>query len=118
MQKTMSDGRRKTVLYAPEVINMDVLSVMQDKDLATRHRDIDEERVLAQEMGYSTLQWEVELAYIKREQQIRNERRQAHAEITAREYEEFYASEAALPSGDDDNSAFVFAATGGKPKWN
>lgn len=118
MQKLMNDGRRRGTVYLPEVINSDVLATLQDNELAARYRELDDDKSRAQDLGYSLQPWEVELAYVRREQQIRNERRQVHAEISRREQQEFIASEAGLPSGDVDNFAFVFAATGGRPRWN
>lgn len=118
VQKPMNDARRGRVVYLPEVIDSDTLAVLQDNELALRYRALDDDRIRAQELGWVLQPWEVELAYVKREQQIRNDRRQAHAEINRRETQEFYASEAGLPSGDVDNFAFVFAASGGRPRWN
>lgn len=118
MQKTVNDGRRRPQVYLPEIVNMDALAAMQDNELAQRHRTLDDDRLRAQELGYSTQPWEVEIAYVKREQQIRNAHRAAHAEITRREQADFYESEAGLPPGDMDNFAFVYAATGGRPRWN
>lgn len=118
VQKPMSDGRRRNAVYLPEVIDSDALAVLQDNELALRYRALDDDRVRAQELGYSLQPWEVELAYVRREQQIRNERRITHTEISRREQQQFYASDAGLPSGDVDNFAFVFAATGGRPRWN
>lgn len=118
MQKSMNDQKRRGTVYLPEVVNVDTLATMQDNELASRHRELDDDKARAQEAGYSLRPWEVELAYVKREQQIRNERRQVHADITRREQQEFNASEAGLPSGDVDNFAFVFASTGGRPRWN
>lgn len=105
-------------MYLPDVSNMDDLSTMLDNELVQRWRALDEDRQRALEQGVSPQPWEVEIAYVRREQQIRRERREAHAEITRREQEEFYNDEAGLPPGDMDNFAFVYAATGGRPRWN
>lgn len=118
MQKTVNDVRRRAAVYLPDVINSDVLATMQDNELAQRYRTLDDDRLRAQELGYSTQPWEVELAYVKREQQIRNSHRAIHAEIMRQEQLDFHDSEASLPSGDMDNFAFVYAATGGRPRWN
>ena len=123
MQKRTVQGdsrvaRRTNTVSLPEIVDIDVLGGMQDEDLILHLRALDDDRLRASEIGYDQLPWEVELAYVRREQQIRRTRRDVHQEISHREGEEHYRREASLPEGDFDNFAFVYAATGGRPRWN
>lgn len=70
-------GNRGIELNAPEVISHDELALFTDEDLARRFSQLDSERVRA---GDSALPWEVEIAYIQREQGIRERGRQIHLE--------------------------------------
>ncbi len=97
---------------------MDVLGAIDDKDLILRFQALDEDRLRAYEAGRDTRPWEEEIAYVRREQQIRRTRRDAHARLTAAAQAEYERIEAGLPQGDFDNSAFVYAAMGGRPRWN
>lgn len=102
----------------PEVINIDVLGTMQDEDLILRLRAMEEDRTRAYEAGRDTRSWEEEIAYVRREQQIRRIRRDNHMKITQAADYEFARLEASLPQGDFDNSAFVYAAMGVRPRWS
>lgn len=111
--------RRQTTVSFPEIVDIDVLGSMLDEDLVLRFRDIDEDRTRALESGRPDLRpWEEELAYVRREQQIRRTRRDLHPEITRRIDAENWRIEASLPAGDFDNSAFVYASIGGRMRWN
>ena len=110
---------RKYQVTAPEVVSVDVLGTMLDEDLVVRLRAIDDEKNRLYESGAADPRpWEEEVAYIRREQQIRRARRDAHAEYVQRAEGEFNRLEASLPAGDFDNSAFVYAAQGGRPRYN
>lgn len=102
----------------PDLISTDLLGTMQDEDLLLRLRALEEDCNRAYESGRDTYPWEVEIAYVRREQQIRRGRRDVHARLTAAAQVEFDRIEAALPQGDFDNSTFVYAASGGRPRWN
>ena len=110
--------RRGVAVPLPELISSDVLGTMQDEDLILRLRAMDEDRIRAYESGRDTRPWEEEIAYVRREQQIRRTRRDTHAELTRAAQIEYERTEAGLPQGDFDNSAFVYAAMGGRPRWN
>ena len=104
----------------PEVVSVDVLNTMQDEDLIDHLRVMEGGLSKAESTGRSDPRaWQEEIAYIRREQQIRRTRRDAHAEITRKEIAEFDALEARLPAGDFDTTAFVYAERGGRaPRWN
>lgn len=97
---------------------MDDLAVMSDDDLFGRYRELDEHRKCADEMLVDARQWEEELAYTQRELAIRRHRRELHGRWLRQEAEYFAHSEDGLPVFDFDNSAFVYAASGGRPRWN
>jgi len=100
---------------------MDVLGTMQDEDLVLRLRALNEDHARAYESGRDTYPWEVEIAYVRREQQIRRIRRDNHAEITRLAEIEFRRLEESLPVADieQNNAPFVYAATGGRPpRWS
>ena len=113
--KPTSASRRQSAITLPETIDIDVLGSMQDEDLIHRLRALEEDRTRALADGrYDPRPWEVEVAYVRREQQIRRLRRDTHAEWAWRIKDEFDRLEASLPNRDDDNTAFVYAASGGR----
>lgn len=110
--------RRRGGLALPDVVNIDDLSVMLDEDLMLRLRALEDAKGKAYEQGTITRPWEEEIAYVRREQQIRRSRREAFVEYSRTLEEEFSRAEASLPAGDFDNTQFVYAATGGRPRFN
>lgn len=97
---------------------MDELGVMLDEDLNSRLRTLEDDKNKAYESHFETRVWEIEIAYIRREQQMRRIRRDFHFDFERKTKEDFDRLEASLPAGDFDNTAFVYAATGGRPRWN
>jgi hypothetical protein len=110
--------QRRGPVPLPEVVSSDVLATMLDEDLLVRFRALDDERMRVEASHADTRRWEEEVAYLRREQQMRRVRRDAHTAYVRKYEEEFNALEASLPAGDFDNSAFVYAATGGRPRWS
>jgi hypothetical protein len=110
--------RRDGAVTLPDVVTIDDLGVMLDEDLIVRLRALEEGKNKGYEANVDLRPWEEEIAYIRREQQIRRTRRDAHAEWVSKDAEEFARIEASLPAGDFDNTAFVYAATGGRPRYN
>jgi hypothetical protein len=109
---------RRYPVPLPEVVSSDVLGTMLDEDLIVRLRVLDEHRNKVYEAHIDPRPWEEEIAYLRREQQVRRGRRDVHAAYVRKIEEEFNRIEAVLPAGDFDNSVFVYAATGGRPRWN
>ena len=107
-------------LPLPEVVSIDVIGTMLDEDLVVRMRALEGERARVLDEHGDAQPWEEEVAYIRREQQLRRVRRDTHFDFLRRSEEDFNRLEASLPAGDFDNSAFVYAATGGRPTrgWN
>ncbi len=96
----------------PEMLNIDALATMSDDDLGSALRRLfdDRDKVIKSSERLDTRPWDEELAYIKREQQIRRARHEAH-EKWIRELDlESQRSEANLPTADLDNSSFVNAS--------
>jgi len=109
---------RQPVISRPEVVSADVLGTMLDEDLIVRLRVLDESHRAATSAGLDTRPWEEEIAYVRREQQLRRGRRDQHLTYVRKMEQAFNLSEMGLPAGDFDNTAFVYAATGGRPRWN
>jgi hypothetical protein len=113
-----SRPNHRQVVPFPEIVNIDVLGTLLDEDLIVRLRALDDDRNRAYEARADTVPWETEIAYVRREQQMRRVRRDSHTDYVRREQELFDRAERDLPPGDFDNSVFVYAATGGRPRWN
>lgn len=69
----------------PEVVNMDVLGVMLDDEVYARSYSLESDRLQVLKAGMDTRLWDIELAYVKRELQMRSSRRQAHDRFLANE---------------------------------
>ena len=78
----MSKKRNNTVQF-PDVANMDDLAVLSDEELAGRASRMEAERRRAASTMAELAPWEVEVAYIRREQQLREARAQAHTAYLA-----------------------------------
>jgi hypothetical protein len=115
---TPSRHNRHQVVPLPEIVSTDVLGTLLDEDMIVRLRVLSDDCNKAYENRVDARPWETEIAYVRREQQMRRVRRENHSEYVRREQEAFDRIEASLPPGDFDNSAFVYAATGGRPRWN
>jgi hypothetical protein len=85
----------KYPLPVPEVANMDEIGYYPDDLLADRIGRLESERTRLLEMRYDPQLWEVELAYLRREQQIRTVRSERH---------EAYMRDLVLRSGEDEVS--------------
>lgn len=64
-------------MVLPDVINSDELALFTDEDLARRAAVLESDRIRA---GEYSLPWEVEIAYVQREQGIRERGHQIHVE--------------------------------------
>jgi hypothetical protein len=110
--------QRRYPVPLPEVVSIDVLGTLLDEDLIVRLRALDDDRNKVIDARGDSRPWEEEIAYVRREQQMRRTRRENHQEFVRKEQKTFDDLEASLPPGDFDNSAFVYAANGGRPRWN
>lgn len=102
----MGRGVRYPVLL-PEIIDIDVLGTYSDEELSSRLRGLEDDRQRLFEMGYDARPWEEEVAFVRREQQIRRGRRDRHDTYVRRLEYEFAREEARLPFADLDNSRFL-----------
>lgn len=102
----------------PETVSIDVLGNMLDEDLIARLRTMHDGARIVSESLLDPRPWEVEIAYVRREMQLRSGRRERHDRWVRDEMRAFAALEATLPPGDFDNSVFVYAASGGRPRWS
>ena len=66
---------------APEVYNMDDIGYMADEAIHDRTNRLENERNRLMSMGKDAYFWEVELAYLQRERQVRQVRSERHAEF-------------------------------------
>ena len=75
----------------PNVVSVDELAIVSDEALYTRFDTLSRDRDRADRDSYDTLPWEVELAYVQREIQVRKERSRVHERYleTARPDEEY-----------------------------
>ncbi len=85
---------------------------MSDDDLTSLSRRLheDREKVIDSSARFDTRPWDEELAYVKREQQIRKIRHEEHEKWLRKLDAEQARQEINLPSADLDNSAFVAAS--------
>lgn len=103
----LSGRPRHYPVDTPNVVSVDDLAVMPDDDLIVRLRSLEEDRQKVIDVLLDPRPWEEEVAYIKRELQIRRARHEAH-DLYVKELErEAAASEANLPVADLDNSRFL-----------
>ena len=87
-----------------EQLRSDILAVMLDEELSGLADRLEEERQSALKSGYATRAYEEEIAYVRREQQVRSMRRRAHSAYLdgiQREIAEQDAIERTLPNFDD-----------------
>lgn len=94
-------------IEAPEVVNMDVLGTMLEEELINRFMTLQETCERAAVRGYDTRKWDIEMAYVKREMQVRRHRREEHDRWCRACEREFEAQERAAPVADLDNTNFL-----------
>lgn len=66
---------------APEIYNSEDIGYMADEAIHDRANRLENERNRLMSMGKNTYLWEVELAYLRREQQLRQTRAERHVEF-------------------------------------
>jgi hypothetical protein len=94
----------------PDIINVDDLAMMLDEDVINRLNSLCEEyeRILNQGT-FDPRPWEEEIAYVKRELQIRRVRHDAHVRYVEQMENDYASAEATAPVADLDNSSFLKA---------
>lgn len=98
---------RRYPVAVPDIVNSDALGAINDEELINRLRGLEEDRQKVLDAHLDSRAWEEEVAYIRRELQIRRSRREAH-DLYVRQLEREYAdSERNLPVADLDNTHFL-----------
>lgn len=88
-------------ILAPQMIDMDSLAYFSDQDLDRRRSNLDDDRMKAVYSGVDSYAWEVELAYLQRENDIRRTRRVMHEQYL-RSNPELYINDYSDNSGTDN----------------
>jgi len=76
---------KKFPITVPEVNNMDDIGYFSDEFLYEKINKLETERLQLLELKLEPTPWEVELAYLRREQQIRKTRSEKH-EVYSKEF--------------------------------
>ena len=77
-KKFSGGSERNYNVVEPQVVSMDDLAYAADVDLTSRAESLKAERERAVRAGINPRKWEVELAYVQREMDIRDDRADAH----------------------------------------
>jgi hypothetical protein len=80
MSKKNKNFNKEFVTDAPEIISTDEIGYMPDELLQTISNRLESERSRVVNSGRDPLLWEVEIAYLRREQDMRKIRNERHAE--------------------------------------
>jgi hypothetical protein len=89
----------------PAIVSIDELAIATDDDLFTAQKRLESERQIMIARGDDASPWEVELAYIKRELQIRSARSDAHRKFSSED--DSYQDESNLEMPDLDNLYYI-----------
>jgi hypothetical protein len=81
VEKESFHQKRNINIEMPEVLNMDDIGYASDEAIIDRVRHLEVERNRVLDMRYDAQPWEVELAYLEREVQLRKTRSQKHDEF-------------------------------------
>lgn len=73
--------RTKSSVELPDVVNMDDLALLSDEELSGRAGRLEADRRRAASTSSNLVPWETEIAYVRREQQLRDARAIAHSEF-------------------------------------
>lgn len=92
---------------SPGVMNMDEIAVLLDEELYARIGLLETGKSRAFDARQDTFDWEVEIAYARREALMRRERRVLHERFVAEQARAFALEEMNLPTGDFDNYRFM-----------
>ena len=84
MFKKNKNGNKDFTNDAPEIYSMDDIAYTSDEAIHDRIDRLESERNRLTGAGRDPYLWEVEIAYLRREDIIRNDREHAHIEFTQR----------------------------------
>lgn len=112
--KTRKDSRFEShyeSMPLPSISNMDDIAVLTDDALLEQLRLLEIEKEKAQSNNIDSKPWETEIAYHRREVQLRRQRREEHDSYLKgleTEAAEAQRLENTYPVADLDNSSFMF----------
>jgi hypothetical protein len=95
----------KYPVAVPEVVSYDDIGYLSDETIFDRLSRLENDRIQVLNAGLDTYAWEVEIAYLRREQQIRNVRLERHSQYMKslpREEEHYYAGYAGFDHGEEE----------------
>lgn len=104
--------KRRRPTNCPETTSIDVLGNVSDDELCSRHMML--EQGLNGAHSDDAVLWETELAYVRREQIMRSQRRDAHSTYVRSGDNR---PESMLPEPDMDNSTYVNAYMERLERW-
>lgn len=81
MSKKNKNFNKDFASESPEIYNTDDIGYMPDEAINDRANRLESERNRLVSMGKDPYLWEVEIAYLRREQQVRHVRAECHAEF-------------------------------------
>lgn len=93
MKKNYNDYDRRQPNHSPAIFNMDDLGYSSDEELFSLAGRLESERSQLLSRGLDPYQWEVEISYVRREQQLRKLRAERHADWLASTAHHFQDSE-------------------------
>ncbi len=74
-------SKRKSSVELPDIANMDDLALLSDEELSGRAGRLEADRRRAASTSSDLVPWETEIAYIRREQQLRETRVRLHMDF-------------------------------------
>lgn len=83
MSKKNFEYDRRQPNHAPPVFNMDDLGYSSDDELFSLAARLEAERSQLLSKGFDTYNWEIEISYVRREQQLRKLRSERHSDWLA-----------------------------------
>lgn len=107
-EKNVVRHQKKSGPPVPEVVNMDTLATLLDDELYSHANAMEHGRARAYDQRHDTLPWEQEIAYARREIQIRHQRREAHERYVSALSRQHMIDERNLPYfQESDNRKFM-----------
>lgn len=91
--------KRSVGVELPDVANMDDLALISDEELVGRAARMEADRRRAASRGADLQPWEAEVAYVRREQAIRQRRAEAHIAYLQAGLAEAVTAEAEVEQG-------------------
>lgn len=97
--------KNKKKFENPAIVSIDELAIATDEDLFSAQKRLEADRQTMLSRDVDATPWEVELAYVKRELQIRSARSEAHRKFLADD--DSFQDESNLEMPDLDNLYYI-----------